>query len=510
MRIGVLATGGTIACHGKPLRPLAVTEFAGAVDRLLTPALQAQFTDLDLVFLPALDFPGGSLDSTNLQPADWVTIATAIVTGYEAVDGWVVLHGTDSMDFSAGALSFLLNDWDERGIAVAQLSKPVVLTGSQLPLLADTPDGWVLRANTDAYQNFCGAVAAVYRGVPEVCVYFGDKLMRGNRAVKSHANQFDAFASPNYPLLGQGGVQMQIDPSHILPGPTHQASSLDDEPVRAQLLDQLEQLKARIGEARVMRFSAFPAPFSDRTNLIADLLQACIDTGVGGIVLESYGEGNFPAGATASQTGASRAVLKRAIEQGVVVIDCTQVGAGKVEQLAYAAGTWLNEVGALPAMDMTVMACLTKLTVVKAKAALRGWDENVLSRLLQLDLVGECAMRSRLVPHSNPELLPRARLAALDGSAYLRNDEYAGPVLETDDGRVLWRLLRDEADEEAQLPGKLALNDDGVARFRGRDGTVLWRMAGTLLELAGSYRAGNLCLRLEGDDEVLLYQQAAD
>jgi L-asparaginase len=140
------------------------------------------------------------LDSTNLQPTDWCIMAKGVLDNYASFDGFVILHGTDSMDFTGAALPFLLNAFDTNGYGTAVLSKPVVITGSQVPMYYQAPDNkdLTLNFNTDAYQNFCGVVASARTGVPEVCVYFQNHLYRGNRVLRARAKIISAFIHPGF------------------------------------------------------------------------------------------------------------------------------------------------------------------------------------------------------------------------------------------------------------------------------------------------------------------------
>ncbi|WP_159107376.1 asparaginase domain-containing protein [Azospirillum sp. B506] len=234
MNIGIINTGGTISCVGTPLSPMTAKNFANACTSIIDPIIKENYQDLNISYLTGLEFPESStktLDSTNLQPTDWCRLARYILDNYAFFDGFVVLHGTDSMDFTGTALPFLLSAFDANGVQVAALSKPVIITGSQMPMFyqapnAETPSS--LLYNTDAFQNFCGAVAAAQSGIPEVCVYFHNTLFRGNRVVKTNASEFDAFSSPNYPALGQYGINFTINSGNVLPDPVTEKVSIDN------------------------------------------------------------------------------------------------------------------------------------------------------------------------------------------------------------------------------------------------------------------------------------------
>ncbi|NRD49568.1 asparaginase domain-containing protein [Corallococcus exiguus] len=200
----VLYTGGTIGCIGKPLAPMPASQFAQLVASM--PGLaQGQVAGLDVPIQFTIEpyTVGGqvqTLDSSNMNPADWVNIAIQLAANYAKYDGFVVLHGTDTMGFTASALSFLLQG----------LSKPVILTGSQIPLSSTL---------NDALPNLVGAItlAGKQPALAEVCIYFDSLLLRGNRAVKVNANQFAAFNSPNYPPLATVGTIPTVNTALLLP-----------------------------------------------------------------------------------------------------------------------------------------------------------------------------------------------------------------------------------------------------------------------------------------------------
>jgi len=515
MKLAIMNTGGTISCAGDPLAPMSAKRFADACRQFIDPLVAAMHPDLVLHYVEDLHFPQSTtdtLDSTNIQPSDWLHIAGYIVENYARFDGWVVLHGTDSMAFTAAALPFLLSVFDSRGISTAALSKPIVLTGSQTPMFhrpegATTPTG--LLFNTDAFQNFCGAVAAAQTGIPEVCVYFHNRLYRGARVLKTDASRFDAFTSPNYPALAEHGVTLEVATQHIRPSPVAFEVSLDSAPARGRVAAQLAFVAENIDKAPVMPFKAFPAwcsfpgyphAASPAAGLIAGLIDACVQQGVGGLILESYGQGNFPSGNPDHPSeGSIYRALAAADRAGVVIIDCTQVIAGVVDNSAYAAGAWLPEVGALSPADMTPIAAFAKLTVLLAAAGHHKWSDAEVKRLVQLDLIGEMRNVSRLDSRGGAMLLAGQSLTSLDGSATLINDPAAGPVLREASGKRLWQAL--EAADADDMPGRLVLQNDGALVFYSRCNAPIWSTdagasggAGSLLILEGGLETGDLAL----------------
>jgi L-asparaginase len=477
MRILIVYTGGTIGCVGAPLSPMTGAEFQQAFTQNVTPIVQSAYSDCSFGFQSFTP----TLDSTNMQPADWCSIAVQVLQNYAAYDAFIVLHGTDSMAWTASALSFLLTGLQKDTTPLAALTKPVIVTGSQLPLFNQQGGGTCgLLFNTDALQNVCGAVATAYAGVAEVGLYFCNTLMRGNRAVKTNASQFQAFTSPNYPLLAQYGVVFTQQVQNLLP-PAPASLALD---ARWPLvLEQVQMLAASIASVGVMAFPAFPAwadtATQPNTALIAGLLQASLAQDVSGLILESYGEGNFPSGNPANpQQGAVYQVLKQAHASGVVIVDCTEVVAGTVNATAYAAGSWLSECGVIGANDMTPVAALAKLVVLLGlnRACGYGWTQAQIEGLVQRALAGEVAAVDRLASFGTGFLVPGQALTSLDGSAMLVNDPQLGPVL-SDPGAsppVSFQLI---ASGSVALPGRLYVADDGTVTFHDRTNAVVYRNA---------------------------------
>lgn len=529
MNIYVINTGGTISCTGDPLAPMSAAQFAQACENILNPIIAQQFPDAQLTYVTDLTFPEsttGTLDSTNLQPTDWCLMAQYILENYAAADGWIVLHGTDSMDFTGTALPFLLSSFSAEGYATGVLSKPVILTGSQVPMFYEQPgtQNLSLNFNTDAFQNFCGAVAAAQSGIPEVCIYFDSHLLRGNRSLKTNASEFNAFSSPNYPLLGEYGIDFQVYHDEVLPPPVSYNVSLDNPSVLSAVTAQLSYIASNINSFPVMQFNAFPAwyQFNDAngtcSGLLASLINACVAQGIKGLVLESYGEGNFPSGNPDTPSkGATYQALDAANSAGVVIVDCTQVIEGTVNDSAYASGAWLPAVGALNPADMTPMAALAKLMILLTSAGYSGnnWSADVVKRLLQLDLLGEMIDVSRLDSRVNPVLMPSQTLSALDGSAMLVNDPVTGPVLMTSDETVLWSPLSNPSADH--MPGQLIMQNDGNLVFYSRYNSPMWATntgnpngASSMLVLGGSASDGTLSLTVydysSGNTTSTLYQ----
>ncbi|MCB0780738.1 MAG: type I asparaginase [Flavobacteriales bacterium] len=258
------------------------------------------------------------IDSSDMHPADWVRIAEIIGAAYDRFDGFVVLHGSDTMAYTASALSFLLEG----------LNKPVILTGSQLPI------GTI---RTDARENLITAIeiAAAKNDeglpmVPEVAVYFEYGLMRGNRTVKVHAERFEAFRSPNWPALAEAGVHIRYDRSAILP---HRNGPLK---VHTRLDDRLALVRLYPGIRATWVRHALSQP---------DLRAAIITT---------FGSGNGPTDPDLI------AALRAARERGIVLLNVTQCVGGSVEQGRYTTSQAFQEMGMVGGADLTVEAAVTK------------------------------------------------------------------------------------------------------------------------------------------------------
>jgi L-asparaginase len=306
-RVRLLNTGGTIGmCPGeRGYRPdpggLAVQ--LAAMPELSRPNMpHFELHELDPL-----------LDSANMSPLDWVTIASAIADRYDDFDAFVVLHGTDTMAYTAAALSFMLGN----------LGKTVILTGSQIPLR---------ETRNDARHNLVTSLLfAAGDPIPEVTVFFEQKLMRGNRARKLHASRLDAFDSPNYPLLGRSGVELEVFHHRLRPAPS-----------------QPFQLR-HIANPRVAQIRLFPG-------ISAEIVRNFVQPPLEGLVIETYGVGNAPA-----RDAALLEVLAAAADRGVVIVATTQCESGRVDLSDYATGAALARAGVVGGADMTPEAALTKL-----------------------------------------------------------------------------------------------------------------------------------------------------
>lgn len=259
------------------------------------------------------------IDSSNMNPDKWVKLATIIEENYNSFDGFVVLHGSDTMSYTASALSFMMEN----------LAKPIIFTGSQLPI-GDL--------RTDAKENLITAIqiASLRENgeavVKEVCLYFEYKLYRGNRTTKINAEHFKAFTSPNYPFLIESGVHLKINSDLFL-------SSEGLTPLRVH----------KNLDTNVIILKLFPG-------ISEQLIDAVVRIpNLKGIVLETYGSGNAPTDEW------FLSVLKKAIQTGVHIINITQCSGGSVRMGQYETSTALLEIGVISGKDMTTEAAITKL-----------------------------------------------------------------------------------------------------------------------------------------------------
>ena len=276
------------------------------------------------------------IDSASIQPSDWQSLAILLREHWAVYDGFVILHGTDTMAYTASALSFMLADQD----------KAVVLTGAQIPLRSERSDGLnnLLTSMRFAAQN----------EISEVCICFDGRLLRGNRSSKVSSMAMTAFDSPNYPNLGQAGIDLRLNQPYLLTGsqPTFQIKGLIPDAVS------------------LVHFYPGISPRSIRA--MAQDARA--------LILLTYGAGNLP-----DSDPELIAVLHGLSQAGKILVNISQCSHGGIKQGAYAAGSELNRMGAISGQDMTLEAAFTKLHVLLAQ----GYDRQQVQQLIQQDLRGE-------------------------------------------------------------------------------------------------------------------------
>lgn len=276
------------------------------------------------------------IDSSDMTPALWAQLANIIADRYLDYDGFVILHGTDTMAYTASALSFMLEG----------LNKPVILTGSQLPLCQLRTDGKENVITSIEIASACHPDGTAR--VPEVCIYFSGHLMRGNRTTKQSAEDFNAFESFNYPHLADAGVNIVYHDEAILKPLTSHPSPVT--PSVSPLTPSVSSL-----DDSVIIVSLFPGM---RDDLIRHIIAA---PHLRSIVLRTYGSGNAPHSPSLLST------LREGVQMGKVIVNVSQCLSGSVEMGRYDAGRQLYEAGVISARDATVEATVTKLMYLQAR-----------------------------------------------------------------------------------------------------------------------------------------------
>jgi L-asparaginase len=346
----VVYTGGTIGSMPRepldPKSPLVVVDWAEFRRRTssLSPRLADGSTNARYIGFNVDGCTLPPVDSCNIGPDYWVDVARLIADNYDRYEGFVVLHGTDTMVYTASALSFMLEG----------LAKPVVLTGAQLSHLANV--------RNDALQNLLTSLLIAnprHSGlplVPEVSVFFHEELLRGNRSRKVNASGFAAFKSPNYPPLASAGESIIVDRRVLRPPGS-----------RLRLRSHIEP-----NVASVIFF-----PGIQEASILQDVLS---DPRLKGLVLMTYGVGTVPCDSRVLDP------IAAAVKRGVVAIAVTQCGGGMVELERYEASAKLLEAGVVSGRDMTPEAALVKLMVLLGDPDLGPADVR---KLLSQDLAGE-------------------------------------------------------------------------------------------------------------------------
>ncbi|MFC2123916.1 asparaginase [Bacteroidota bacterium] len=313
----IIYTGGTIGMVRNETGTLVALKFNQIMQQL--PSLRALDVNLTVISFPT------PIDSSNINYQNWLDLGYIIHENYHHHDGFVVLQGTDTMAYSASALSFILEG----------LNKPVVFTGAQLPISA---------IRSDARPNLITAIEIASmkkRGrpiAPEVCIYFDYLLLRGNRARKIRSNHFGAFESEGYPLLAKIGINIEFDNPAIM----HREKEME-----LQFHNQLDP--------NVAILKIFP---SITQNVVNSILNT---EGLKGVVLETYGSGNAPTDSWFVD------LLKSAIKRGILIFNVTQCLGGKVIQGRYATSQQLEDIGVVGGSNITTEAAITKMMFLLAQ-----------------------------------------------------------------------------------------------------------------------------------------------
>lgn len=334
-QILIIYTGGTIGMmsdpHTKVLKPINFEQIMDNVPELDKLNCKIKVHSFEQI-----------IDSSNMNPQVWSELAGLIESNYDSVDGFVILHGSDTMAFTASALSFMLENLD----------KPVIFTGSQLPISA---------VRTDAKENLMTSIEIAKAKkhersrVPEVCIYFDYKLFRGNRSFKYNSSKFEAFRSPNYPILAESGVHLRFSANDIR---------------HPQDGEKLIVHKNLVSDVAVLKLYPGISP---------KVVEAILLSDVRGIVMETFGAGNT----TTDQWFID--LLKNAIDNGKVILDISQCKVGTVELGRYETSKQLKDIGVANGYDMTYESAVTKMMYLLGKFK----DSQEVKHWLEVDLRGE-------------------------------------------------------------------------------------------------------------------------
>lgn len=331
----IIYTGGTIGMiKDEKSGTLIPFNFNGIYEQI--PVLRRFHYQLDF---HCFDPP---LDSSDIRVKDWAGLATIIEKNYESFDGFVILHGSDTMAYTASALSFMLEN----------LNKPVILTGSQLPLGELRSDG---RENFITAIEIAAAKEDETPVVPEVCIYFENYLLRGNRTVKYNAENFNAFASPNYPELAKVGISIKYNKANILK-------------------PNFKKLKIHTHfNRRVGLLKMFPG-------ITPEFVEGVLfKSGLEALVLETFGGGN------ALSDHWFLDLIAKAVTLGMIIINVSQCMTGTVEQGKYKTGIGLEKAGIISGKDLTTEAALTKLMYLTDKFN----NPLAVKNMIQISIRGE-------------------------------------------------------------------------------------------------------------------------
>lgn len=331
-KIYVIYTGGTIGMKPTDSGYAPSGNMQALLDEKLPLHTRRGLPDIELVEYEEL------IDSSNIRPQNWQQIATDIADHYEDYDGFVVLHGTDTMAFSSSMMSFMLRNLD----------KPVIFTGSQIPLCEPRSDG---------LENFVGALSiATDERINEVCLYFNGRLMRGNRARKQNAYLFDAFDSPNFPWLGRADINIELNDLLLLKPENKPEFHLE---CSEDTLVGIVQL--------------FPG-------ITAQWLETVLNQPQKAFIMRTYGTGNGPDGDPVLLD-----TLKKTTDAGKIIVNLTQCHRGSVHQGSYAAGSALAKAGVIGGLDTTTEAMFCKLHHLLSK----GHSTREIRELVGQNISGE-------------------------------------------------------------------------------------------------------------------------
>lgn len=336
VKVLVIYTGGTLGMvYDAKTDSLVPFDFAQIPDNL--PEMARLDFEVSVLTFDKL------LDSSNMNPETWVMLAKMIEENYAKYDSFVILHGTDTMAYTASALSYLLEN----------LNKPVILTGAQLPIGV---------ARTDAKENFITAleIAAAQTNnrptISEVCIYFNSVLLRGNRARKHESVQFNAFESENYPVLAEAGIKIEYNKPYL-------------KPYESEILLKVHESL----DENVVILKLFPGITE---KVVRNILEI---KGLRGVVLETFGSGNAPT------VDWFLKLMKEFVEKGIVIFNVSQCDGGRVTQGRYQTSQYLQEIGVVSGADMTTEAAITKLMFALGQSI----NIQVVKKVLRHSIAGE-------------------------------------------------------------------------------------------------------------------------
>ncbi|KAH8434520.1 putative lysophospholipase [Aspergillus melleus] len=439
-RVLIIMTGGTICMRQSPCGFIPARGFQEhCLARVPTFSDGSQSTTMDVVVdaagtvkgHPSLRTPQTAygrrvrytvfefdelLDSSSIDAKGWAEIAETVKLNYTHFDGFVVLHGTDSLAYTCSALSFMLQN----------LGKPVVLTGSQAPML---------ELQNDATDNLLGSlVVASHFMIPEVCLYFNNRLFRGNRASKVSASDFAAFASPNCPPLAVT---------------TSMRTNVDWELVNRPNNIEHFNIQTNLDTTHVACLRIFPGIKPEMVDAVLRL------EGLRGLVLETFGAGNAPHG----QDNAMTKVFADAIKRGIVIVNVTQCLTGSVSPV-YATGMSLSRAGVVAGLDMTTEAALTKLAYL---LALPDSSPETVAKNMSISLRGELNEVSQPVfRHPDGALPERVQALTMLGYAIAQGDlERVQDIMKVEHHWIL-----NDADYSGNTPIHLAASSPSLPILR--------------------------------------------
>lgn len=476
----VLYTGGTIGAAPSdptdPESPLTILPWLELEEKVQALQLiKKEFRVDGYSFKPPID-------SSNMEPRYWQEMVEVIEKNYDQYEGFVILHGTDTMVYTASALSFMLTN----------LGKPVILTGSQLPIIGES--------RNDGEQNLVTSLLIANPAysklpvVPEVCIFFRDKLLRGNRTIKVTASGYMGFDSPNYPVLGEAGEHIVINKQFVRETPTRVFLT------RKKL------------NTKVIRMPIFPGIQSEDSELMSSVLGLA---NLNAVVLQTYGTGNAPS------TEKFLNEIQSATGQNIIILDVTQCPQGMVEMGVYETSVALLDRGVVSGSDITAEAALCKLMVLLGDEDLNPGD---ICEMVQQNLAGE---QSRSIftskyPKKITKLTKaanRARVAAIPIASEWQTDKLEMAHLRLRDTA----LESKDKDTPLQISVFVNISSDDIldknkpsfaGSFLRRPGqvasTLIFNITKIIKESVHPGERVSITVALEGEDEqqALKWQQA--